>query len=64
MVGVASDPADGMAARSRVASLFALRRVIRQFAGGDPLGGFPVSVGDVVLKVLAADAPVARRADL
>ena len=39
------------------ASLFSFRHVVRQFARGDPLSGAPVCICDIVLEILAADAP-------
>lgn len=39
------------------ASLFPFRHVVRQFARGDPLIGAPVRICDIVLEILAADAP-------
>lgn len=36
--------------------LFPFRHVVRQFARGDPLGGAPVCICDIVLEILAADS--------
>lgn len=39
------------------APLFPFRHVVRQFARGDPLSGAPVSICDIVLEILAPNAP-------
>ncbi len=51
-------------AESGSVTLYVFRPGILELAGGDPFGGAPVRLGNVVLDVLAADAPHTATTDL